>query len=80
LGLLIIIAGPLLLFSELNPLVKNNYIYGANVKLEIYANKTRDTKDGEKGAVNKYLLFETSRFNQISQINDKCKTILILTL
>jgi hypothetical protein len=40
--LVLIIAGPLLLFSSFNPLAKDNFVNGAKIRVEIFANITRD--------------------------------------
>lgn len=62
--LIIIIAGPLLIFSNLNPLAQNNFVTGASLRVLIEANLTED------GAVNHYELFRTERVTDLRNISD----------
>lgn len=66
-GLIVVIAGPLLLFSTLNPLAESNPVLGARIILEISANIT----DEEGGATNTYELFRSDRFLSIGAMPDK---------
>ena len=63
--LIILIAGPLLLFSSFNPLADNNFVTGGNLRLLIRSNLT----DG--GAVEEYELFNTDRVSGLQPISDK---------
>jgi len=63
--LIIIIAGPLLLFSSFNPLAADNFVTGAGLTFTIIANLTED------GASNSYELFSTNRFQDISLISNE---------
>lgn len=62
--LILLIAGPLLLFSGLNPLAKDNLVTGGNLRLVIEANITND------GAVNTYELFNTNLVSDLRLISD----------
>jgi len=63
--LIVLIAGPLLIFSSFNPLSKDNFITGASLRVLIEANLTTD------GAVNTYELFNTQRFAALKPISDE---------
>ena len=63
--LIILIAGPLLLFSSLNPLSENNFVTGGNLRLLIRSNITMN------GAVEEYELFNTNRVSGLQPISDK---------
>lgn len=63
--LILIIAGPLLLFSSFNPLAENNFVTGASLRLMLVANLTDD------GVTNQYELFNTERFTDLRPIQDK---------
>lgn len=65
-ALIAIIAGPLLLFSGLNPLSEPNPVTGASIRLNLIANLT----DEEEGATNVFNLFETNRFITVEPISD----------
>ena len=62
--LILIIAGPLLLFSSFNPLAQANPVIGARLRFQIATNLT--IEDG--GATNKYELFRSDRFLSIGDI------------
>lgn len=62
--MILIIAGPLLLFSSFNPLASNNLVTGASIQVLLVANLTSE------GATNQYELFKTTRFTDISLISD----------
>ena len=51
-GLVIVIAGPMLLFSTLNPIAEDNFVVGTTLDLSIEVNVTRETD-----ITNKYNLF-----------------------
>ena len=65
-GLILVIAGPLLLFSALNPLANDNPVLGASLTLNIIANLTNE----EQGPANIYQLFHTDRFITVEPIGD----------
>jgi len=66
-GVILIIAGPLLLFSTLNPLASDNPINGANIRLEIVTNLTMGD-DKDNGPTNIYELFNSNKFQYIGPI------------
>jgi hypothetical protein len=66
LGLILVIAGPLLLFSSFNPLAADNLVTGASIQVLLKANLT--TTEG--GATNQYELFRTARYSDISLISN----------
>ena len=59
-----IIAGPLILFSTLNPINRTNLVTGVKLELSITINGT------DSNAVNEYTLFKTSQFSFLEQIPD----------
>lgn len=62
--MILIIAGPLLLFSSFNPLATDNLVTGSSIQVLLVANLTLE------GATNQYELFKTTRFTDISLISD----------
>ena len=65
--LIFIIAGPLLLFSTLNPLAEDNLVKGSSLRLNLIANLT----DDKEGATNTYELFRTDRFQSVEPISEQ---------
>jgi len=65
-ALIVIIAGPLLLFSALNPLANPNPVLGASLTLNIITNLTSEPG----GATNVYQLFNTDNFITVEPISD----------
>lgn len=51
-GLVAVIAGPLLLFSSLNPIAEDNFVNGARLDLSIEVNVTNNAD-----ITNKYIIF-----------------------
>ena len=68
LGLIFVIAGPLLLFSSFNPLAQANPVVGASLRLWVSTNLTNEEAGG---ATNKYELFRSDRFLSIGSIPNK---------
>jgi hypothetical protein len=66
LGLIAIIAGPLLLFSSLNPIAEDNYVIGTKLELSIEVNVTTDTD-----IINKYTVFNNDQVSIIRPIQDQ---------
>ena len=62
--LIVIIAGPLILFSTLNPINRTNLVTGVNLELSITIN------DDNLDVVNEYTLFKTSQVTLLKQIPD----------
>ena len=65
-ALIAIIAGPLLLFSSLNPLADYNPVTGASLTLNIILNITTD----EEGPTNVYQLYNTDNFLRVEPISN----------
>ena len=66
LGLVAIIAGPMLLFSTLNPISQDNLITGVILDLTIEVNVTSEGG----GTTNKYGLFHTDHVTMLNSISD----------
>jgi len=65
LGLVAIIAGPMLLFSTLNPIAQDNPVTGMILDLSIEVNITSDG-----GIINKYGIFHNDHVTKINDISD----------
>ena len=61
-----IIAGPLILFSTLNPIKNKNLITGLNVEFSI----TRNVTNGQN-AINEYTLFKSGQVSMLEEIPDE---------
>ena len=63
--LILLIAGPLLFFSNFNPYAKDNLVTGSSVRVLLEANITDD------GEVKQYGLFNTKRYISLKPIDNK---------
>jgi hypothetical protein len=65
LGLVIVIAGPLLLFSSLNPIAEENMVKGTSLNLAIEVNVTKSSD-----IINRYSLFSNDQVKVLRNIED----------
>ena len=65
LGLVFIIAGPLLLFSSLNPIAQDNFVTGTTLDLSIEVNVTN-----QSDIINKYSIFHNDHVTIIRELQD----------
>jgi hypothetical protein len=64
-GMILCIAGPLLLFSSLNPTQESNHVTGCKVQLSI------EIKEIESSTLSEYIIYESENAAKINSISDK---------